>query len=91
MLPIPASGRLTGIDGIENALALDGIDDIQITVPQGRHVQALPEGDRYLGFVFASSADPATVERLLREAGNTLTVAIDGEDIRPSVAGRGPD
>ena len=86
MLPIPATGTLTDVEGIEEVLALEGIDDVQITIPKGRRVVALPEGDRYLGFVFASGANPETVESTLREAGNTLTVAIDGEDIRPPVA-----
>jgi len=90
MLPIPATGTLTDVEGIEKVLALEGIDDVQITIPKGRRVVALPEGDRYLGFVFASGADPATVESTLRKAGNTLTVAIDGEDIRPPVAAGDP-
>jgi hypothetical protein len=90
MLPIPATGTLTDIEGIEDALTLDGVDGVEITVPKGRRVVALPEGDRYLGFVFASGIDPGTVEKTLREAGNLLTVAIDGEDIRPSVAATDP-
>jgi biotin carboxylase len=85
MLPIPATGVLTDVEGLEETLALPGIDDVQITIPTGKTVVALPEGDRYLGFVFASGADPASVEGTLREAGNIITVAIDGEAIRPSV------
>ena len=91
MLPIPADGILTHVDGIEEALALDGIDDVTITIPKGRRVVALPEGDRYLGFVFASGIDAASVEDVLREAGNTIIVAIDGEEIRPPVDAPGPD
>lgn len=92
MLPIPASGTLTEVAGKDEALAIRGIDAIDITIPIGREVVALPEGDRYLGFVFASGASPDDVERSLREAGNTLTIAIDGEAIRPPVpvAGEGP-
>jgi hypothetical protein len=40
-------------------------------------VQALPEGDRYLGFVFARGAEPAEVEASLRTAADTLDVVID--------------
>lgn len=90
MLPIPATGLLTDIEGIAEARSLPGVDDIQITIPKGKRVVALPEGDRYLGFVFASGRDPETVEATLREAGNTLTVAIDGEAIRPPVPAGGP-
>ena len=86
MLPIPATGILTDVEGVDDALTIDGVDAVKITVPTGRRVVALPEGDRYLGFVFASGLDPGSVERTLREAGNTLTVAIDGEAIRPPVA-----
>ena len=91
MLPIPATGILTDVEGVDDALTIDGVDAVKITVPTGRRVVALPEGDRYLGFVFASGLDPGSVERTLREAGNTLTVAIDGEAIRPPVAAGEPD
>ena len=90
MLPIPAIGILTGVDGIDEALALKGIDGVDITIPKGRRVEALPEGDRYLGFVFASGADPAAVEHTLRTAGNILSVSIDGEEIRAPVAASSP-
>ncbi len=86
MLPIPASGTLTAVEGIAAVLDIKGVDDVEITIPKGRPVVALPEGDRYLGFLFASGPDPATVEATLREAGNTLAVAIDGEIIRPAVS-----
>jgi hypothetical protein len=94
MLPIPGTGLLTGVDGIEEVLAQAGIDAVEITIPIGSRVAALPEGERYLGFVFASAKDPADVERALRRAGNMLSVSIDGEEIRPLVdAGppEGPD
>ncbi len=83
MLPIPATGTLTEVAGIEAARAIEGIDDITITIPIGRRVETLPEGDRYLGFVFAGGPDPASVESALRKAGNELAIAIDGEDVRP--------
>ena len=57
------------------------IDDVIITVPRQRRVAALPEGDRYLGFVFASGPDPETVEHTLRKAGSALVVEIDGEGV----------
>jgi hypothetical protein len=39
-------------------------------------VRALPEGDRYLGFLFARAPDPAGVEDALRRAHARLTVEI---------------
>ncbi len=83
MLPIPATGTLTEVAGIEAARAIDGIDDITITIPIGRRVETLPEGDRYLGFVFAGGPDPESVESALRKAGNELAITIDGEEVRP--------
>lgn len=83
MLPIPATGTLTGVGGIEAARAVPGVDHVTITIATGRRVETLPEGDRYLGFVFAGGADPVSVEQSLRMAGNELSVTIDGEEVRP--------
>ncbi len=49
-----------------------------ITVPEGREVVPLPEGDSYLGFLFARAETPAEVEAALREAHRRLAF-----DIRP--------
>lgn len=79
MLPIPATGLLTAIEGVDEARALDGVNDITITATVGRRIEALPEGGRYLGFVFAVGHSPAEVEQTLRTAAATISVAIDGE------------
>ncbi|MEA2421171.1 MAG: hypothetical protein QOF55_270, partial [Thermoleophilaceae bacterium] len=42
-------------------------------------VQPLPEGDRYLGFLFAKATTPEQVEEALRQAQALLEVEI-GED-----------
>lgn len=83
MLPIPATGTLTGVAGIEAAREVPGVDDVTITVATGRRVVTLPEGDRYLGFVFAGGPDPDSVETSLRRAGHELSITIDGEEVRP--------
>lgn len=77
MLPIPASGVLRGVDGRDAALAVPGIGGLEITIPQGREVRTLPEGDRYLGFLFARGEMAADVETALREAFARLTVRIE--------------
>ena len=79
MLPIPASGTLTGVEGVDEASQIAGIDEIEITVPFGRMVAPVPEGDRYLGFVFASGKDADAVEASLKAAAATIDPTIDGE------------
>jgi biotin carboxylase len=83
MLPVEDGGVLDDIEGIEDVLAIPGITAIDITATRGKRVEALPEADRYLGFVFAAGEDAATVEGLLRRAAAELTVVIDGEDVGP--------
>ncbi len=91
MLPIPASGVFSGIEGLDEVRAMGGVDGVTLTTPLGRRVLALPEGDRYLGFVFAGGHDPSAVEATLRRAGATLTVLIDGEGMPQPVAPPSPD
>lgn len=77
MLPIPRSGTLLEVAGRDDALAVPGVLGLEITVPPGRAVRALPEGDRYLGFLFARGNSPEDVVAALREASSRLTVRMD--------------
>ena len=81
MLPIPASGTFTGVENADAVAAIEGITGVTITVPVGRAVVALPEGDRYLGFVFAEGLSADAVEASLRQAAETLVVTVDGEEL----------
>jgi biotin carboxylase len=76
MLPIPRAGELLGVEGQDRALAVQGIVGLEITVPPGRRVVPLPEGDRYLGFLFARAQRPEDVEAALRTAHGLLDVRI---------------
>jgi biotin carboxylase len=78
MLPIPRRGVLHGVAGVAAARDVRGIEDVVVTVPEGREVVPLPEGDSYLGFVFARGETPADVEAALRAAHARLSF-----DIRP--------
>jgi hypothetical protein len=49
---------------------------VVVTVPDGREVVPLPEGDSYLGFLFARGEAPADVEAALREAHRRLAFDI---------------
>ncbi len=72
MLPIPRRGILHGVAGLDAARAVPGVEDVVITVPEGREVVPLPEGDAYLGFAFARGETPGAVEASLREAAARL-------------------
>lgn len=79
MLPIPRSGRLVEVAGLDAAIAVEGITDVEITATVGRRIEALPEGGRYLGFLFAAGDTPGHVEAALREAHAALDIAIVAE------------
>lgn len=77
MLPIQGDGLLRAVHGLEEARAVKGIGGVEITVAPGRRVRPLPEGDRYLGFLFAKCDTPAEAEAALREAHALLDVDIE--------------
>src|SRR5207247_9108469 len=66
MLPIPRAGMLEEVRGREEALAVPGIEDLEITALLGDELVPLPEGTRYLGLLIASGETTATVRRRLR-------------------------
>lgn len=76
MLPVPRAGTLRRVHGREEALAVPGVTDLEVTVPPGGRIAPPPEGDRYLGFLFARGDDPAAVEQALRRAYDRLTIEI---------------
>jgi hypothetical protein len=80
MIPIPASGVLEAVDGREDALAVPGIIGLEITATVGHPIRGLPEGDRYLGFLFAKTDTPESAERVLREAHGRLRIRIAAGD-----------
>ena len=81
MIPIPAAGVLRGVEGLAAARAVPGIDDVRITIPKGQRVVPPPEGNRYLGFLFARGESSAAVEGALRAAHARLCFSIEpGEE-----------
>jgi biotin carboxylase len=77
MLPVPRPGVLRAVEGREDAAAVPGITGLTITVPFGQRVLPLPDGDRYLGFVFAEADTPDEVEKALTAASGQLRVVIE--------------
>jgi biotin carboxylase len=76
MIPIPRGGILDDVRGLEAARAVGGIEDVTISIPKGHPVVALPEGSRYLGFIFSRAAAPADAEAALRRAHALLDFTI---------------
>ena len=76
MIPIPEAGMLRRIDGLDDARAVAGVEEIDITAKVNYPLVPLPEGDSYLGFIFARGATPDAVEATLREAHACLRFTI---------------
>jgi hypothetical protein len=77
MLPITQEGILRRVTGMDRAVAVAGVTGVTISVPEGERVTPLPEGDRYLGFVFARGETAGDVEASLRKAQSLLDVEIE--------------
>jgi len=80
MIPIPRSGVLREVRGADAARAVVGIEDVTITITPGERLVPLPEGARYLGFIFARAESPAEVEAALRAAHRMLEYDIEAGD-----------
>jgi biotin carboxylase len=76
MLPIRSAGVLDRVGGQERALAVTGVVGLEISIPPGREMVPLPEGDRYLGFIFARGATARDVEEALHRAESCLDVQL---------------
>ena len=73
MVPIPREGIFSGVDGVDAALAVPGMEGVVITAKEGQRLIPLPEGASYAGFIFAHSESPDQVDRALREAHSRLS------------------
>jgi biotin carboxylase len=68
MIPIPKAGFYKEAQGIDDARAVSGVEDVVITAKEFQKLVPLPEGSSYLGFIFARGASPDFVEDALRQA-----------------------
>jgi biotin carboxylase len=90
MIPIPQAGILREVRGQDEAQCVPGIEEVRITIPVGQKVVPLPEGTRYLGFIFARDETPDRVEAALREAHSRLTFLITPFSGSPGEGEPGP-
>jgi biotin carboxylase len=86
MIPIRHGGTLVAIAGRERALEVPGVVAVETTIVPGRQLVPLPEGNRYLGFVFARGESPQEVVASLRAADSTLKI-----EVRPEVRLTNPE
>lgn len=68
MIPVPKSGILEKVEGVDEALSVRGITSLEITARRHDYVAAWPEGSSYLGFLFAKGNSPEEVESAIRAA-----------------------
>ncbi|HSU66699.1 MAG TPA: ATP-grasp domain-containing protein [Tepidisphaeraceae bacterium] len=68
MIPVPRGGIYHGVDGVERAAAVAGIEDVIVTAKEGQALIPLPEGSTYMGFIFARADSPEEVESALRDS-----------------------
>lgn len=78
MIPTPADGRFAGLRGEAEVRALEEITGIDITAVKGQRLLAPPDGDMYVGFVYARGHHPEQVESALRKAMANLEVQLEG-------------
>jgi biotin carboxylase len=76
MIPIPEAGLYQETQDIDEARAIEGIEDVVITAKPSQKLVPLPEGSSYLGFIFARGASPEFVANALRQAHAQLRFVI---------------
>lgn len=77
MIPIPRKGFFKGVEGMDHARHVDGVDEIAITAKTDQLLLPLPEGASYLGFIFARAATNREAVAAVREAHARLEFRID--------------
>lgn len=76
MIPIPQAGILRRVEGLLAAQQVPFIEEVRIDVRDGYELVPLPEGDTYLGFLFARAPTPRQAEDALRQAHACLRVVV---------------
>jgi biotin carboxylase len=72
MIPVKEAGLLKRVEGLLQANKVKHIDKIDIIISQGHELIPLPEGNQYLGYIFASADTSGQVTAAIREAYSQL-------------------
>jgi biotin carboxylase len=83
MIPIPRGGVLKAVHGEEAARAVPLVEDVVISAKPGQVLVPLPEGNAYLGFLFARGETPDAVEAALRRSHAALRFDVAATLTRP--------
>jgi biotin carboxylase len=86
MIPIPRPGVLREVRGVSQVRATPHVEEATITARIGERLVPLPEGGKYLGFIFARGETPDTVETALRRAHSCLEFVIEDHEAAPNSA-----
>jgi biotin carboxylase len=68
MIPIKKPGLLRRVEGLLQARKIEYIDSIDIAISEGHELIPLPEGNQYLGYIFASGDSAEEVTAAIRKA-----------------------
>jgi formate-dependent phosphoribosylglycinamide formyltransferase (GAR transformylase) len=74
MIPVRSAGVYKTVRGVDDAEAI--ADEVIVTAKEGQRVLPLPEGNTYMGFLFAYGETALSVEERLRRAHNALQFEI---------------
>lgn len=76
MIPIPGAGILKRVEGLLEAQRIPYITEVSIDVREGYELVPLPEGNSYLGFIFAEAPTVKETEQALRKAHDCLNIVL---------------
>jgi len=76
MIPVPLSGVLERVYGVEDAQRVRCVTEVEITARVHDKILAWPEGSSYLGFIFAKAESAKEVDDALRSAHSRLQFSI---------------
>lgn len=76
MIPIPQAGVLKRVEGVLAAQRVPYIESVEIQLREGHELVPLPEGNSYLGFIFARAPSAQQAETALRAAHACLKVVV---------------
>lgn len=76
MIPIRQGGVLRRVEGVMAAARVAHIERVDIIIREGNTLIPLPEGNQYLGYIFARAPTPEAVTQALREAHSCLDIVV---------------